>query len=93
VEFHAGLEQAIGVSGLPGEYIWKYTHNGYDFSILGATPIHVPVAWDRSKILIRWPGRSNFHGFSALMISSVAARYCRIQRAGLSLSSCRRRSH
>ena len=25
-----------------GEYIWKYTHNGYDFSILGNTPITFP---------------------------------------------------
>jgi hypothetical protein len=85
-EFHAGLEQAIGkYLVFSGEYIWKYTHNGYDFSILGATPITFPVAWDRSKI----PGFAgrvsvpNFHGFSALMIfSSVAARYFTPQVSG-----------
>ena len=85
-EFHAGLEQAFGkYLVFSGEYIWKYTHNGYDFSILGATPITFPVAWDRSKI----PGFAgrvsvpNFHGFSALMIfSSVAARYFTPQVSG-----------
>jgi len=39
-EFHAGLQQAFGkYLVFSGEYIWKYTHNGYDFSILGNTPI------------------------------------------------------
>jgi hypothetical protein len=85
-EFHAGLEQAFGkFLVFSGEYIWKYTHNAYDFSILGATPITFPVAWDRSKI----PGFAgrvsvpNFHGFSALMVfSSVAARYFTPQVSG-----------
>jgi len=85
-EFHAGLEQAFGkYLVFSGEYIWKYTHNAYDFSILGATPITFPVAWDRSKI----PGFAgrvsvpNFHGFSALMVfSSVAARYFEPQVSG-----------
>jgi hypothetical protein len=85
-EFHAGLEQAFGrYLVFSGEYIWKYTHNAYDFSILGATPITFPVAWDRSKI----PGFAgrvsvpNFHGFTALMVfSSVAARYFTPQLSG-----------
>src|SRR5579872_5932466 len=85
-EFHAGLEQALGrYLVFSGEYIWKYTHNGYDFSILGATPITFPVAWERSKI----PGFAgrvsvpNFHGFSALMVfSSVAARFFQPQVSG-----------
>jgi hypothetical protein len=85
-EFHAGLEQAFGkYLVFSGEYIWKYTHNAYDFSILGATPITFPVAWDRSKI----PGFAgrvsvpNFHGFTALMVfSSVAARYFTPQVSG-----------
>ena len=33
-----------------GEYIWKYTHNAYDFSILGSTPITFPIEWNNSKI-------------------------------------------
>jgi hypothetical protein len=85
-EFHAGVEQAFGkYLVFSGEYIWKYTHNAYDFSILGATPITFPVAWDRSKI----PGFAgrvsvpNYHGFTALMVfSSVAARYFTPQVSG-----------
>jgi hypothetical protein len=85
-EFHAGVQQALGkYLVFSGEYIWKYTHNGYDFSILGNTPIFFPVAWDRSKI----PGFAgrvsvpNFHGFSALMVfSSVAARFFAPQLSG-----------
>ena len=37
-----GIQQAFGrYLVFSGEYIWKYTHNAYDFSILGATPHHV----------------------------------------------------
>ncbi len=85
-EFHAGLEQAFGkYLVFSGEYIWKYTHNGYDFSVLGNTPITFPVEWERSKI----PGFAgrvsvpNFHGFSALTVfSSVAARFFTPQLGG-----------
>ena len=50
-EFHVGVQQAFGKYVVfSGEYIWKYTHNAYDFSILGNTPIFFPIAWDRSKI-------------------------------------------
>ena len=85
-EFHAGLEQAFGkYLVFSGEYIWKYTHNAYDFSILGNTPIFFPIAWDRSKI----PGFAgrvsvpNFHGLTALTVfSSVAARFFLPQISG-----------
>jgi hypothetical protein len=85
-EFHAGLQQAFGkYLVFSGEYIWKYTHNGYDFSILGNTPIFFPVAWHNSKI----PGFAgrvsipNIHGFSALVVfSSVAARFFTPQLSG-----------
>jgi len=85
-EFHAGLQQAFGrYLVFSGEYIWKYTHNGYDFSILGNTPITFPVEWERSKI----PGYAgrvsvpNFRGFSALAVfSSVAARFFTPQIGG-----------
>ena len=78
-EFHAGLEQAFGrYLVFSGEWITKYTHNGYDFSVFGNTPIFFPIEWHNSKI----PGYAgrvsvpNFHGFSALMVfSSVAARF------------------
>jgi hypothetical protein len=85
-EFHAGIQQAFGrYVVFSGEYIWKYTHNAYDFSILGNTPITFPIEWDRSKI----PGYAarvsvpNFHGFSALAVfSSVAARFFTPQIGG-----------
>src|SRR5208283_4259083 len=43
-EFHAGLQQAFGKWVVfSGEYIWKYTHNAFDFSVLGNTPIYFPI--------------------------------------------------
>ncbi len=85
-EFHAGLQQAFGkYLVLDGEYIWKYTHNAYDFSVLGNTPITFPIEWDRSKI----PGFAirasvpDYHGLTAFIVmSSVAARFFTPQVAG-----------
>jgi hypothetical protein len=85
-EFHAGLQQALGKHVVfDGEYIWKYTHNGYDFSVLGNTPITFPIEWARSKI----PGftarvnLTDVHGFTAYVVmSSVAARFFLPQEAG-----------
>jgi hypothetical protein len=85
-EFHAGLEQAFGkYLVFSGEWVSKYTHNGYDFSVLGNTPITFPIEWHNSKI----PGYAgrisvpNLHGFSALMVfSSVAARFFTPQIGG-----------
>jgi hypothetical protein len=78
-EFHAGLQQAFGKHFvLSGEYIWKYTHNGYDFNVFGTTPITLPIEWHNSKI----PGfavRGSFpeyHGLTAfIVLSHVAARF------------------
>jgi Carboxypeptidase regulatory-like domain/TonB-dependent Receptor Plug Domain len=86
-EFHAGLQQALGkYLVVDGEYIWKYTHNGYDFGVVGATPITFPIEWHNSKI----PGFTlrvsvpNYHGFTAFVaMSSVAARFFLPQVAGL----------
>ena len=73
-----------------GEYIWKYTHNGFDFSILGNTPITFPVDWHNSKI----PGYAlraevpEIRGFSAYFVtSSVAARFFPPQVAGAGATS------
>ena len=85
-EFHVGLEQAFGrYLVFSGEWITKYTHNGYDFSVLGNTPITFPIEWHNAKI----PGYAgrvsvpNLHGFSALMVfSSVAARFFTPQIGG-----------
>jgi hypothetical protein len=86
-EFHAGLQQAFGrYLVVDGEYIWKYTHNGYDFGVVGSTPIAFPIEWQKSKI----PGYAirvsvpNFHRFTAFVVmSSVAARFFLPQVAGL----------
>lgn len=86
-EFHAGFEQAFSkYLVIGGEYIWKYTRNAYDFSILGNTPITFPIEWHNSKI----PGYAirasvpNIHGFTALVVmSSVAARFFTPQIGGL----------
>jgi hypothetical protein len=86
-DFHAGLQQAFGrFAVVSGDYIWKYTHTGYDFSVFGATPIFFPIGWHNSKI----PGYAirvsvpEFHGFSALVVmSSVAARFFPPQTSGL----------
>jgi hypothetical protein len=85
-EFHAGLEQAFGkYLVFSGEWISKYTHNGFDFSVLGNTPITYPIEWHNSKIP-GYAGRVSVpevHGFSALMVfSSVAARFFPPQIAG-----------
>jgi hypothetical protein len=85
-EFHAGMEQAFGkYLVFSGEWISKYTHNGYDFSVLGNTPITFPIEWHNSKIP-GYAGRVSvpeIHGFSALVVfSSVAARFFTPQIGG-----------
>jgi hypothetical protein len=85
-EFHAGLQQAFGKRVMvSGEYIWKYTHNAFDFSVLGNTPITFPIDWHNSKI----PGYALrvsvplVHNFSAYFVaSSVSARFYPPQVAG-----------
>jgi hypothetical protein len=86
-EFHVGLSQAFGrFLVIDGEYVWKYTHLAYDFSVLGATPITFPIEWQSSKI----PGYAvrasmpNYHGLSAFVVfSSVAARFFGPQISGI----------
>ncbi len=86
-EYHAGFTQSAGqhlVFTL--EYLTKYTHNAYDFSVLGTTPITFPIEWHNSKI----PG----YAFSAILTdvkglsvrfvgSSVAARFFTPQLGGV----------
>ncbi len=86
-EFHAGLSQAFGkYFVIDGEYIWKYTHNAFDFSVFANTPITYPIEWTKSNI----PGYAirlsmpNFHGLSAFLVtSSVAARFFSPQVSGI----------
>jgi hypothetical protein len=86
-EFHAGFGQSVGRHFVfNGEYIWKYTHNAYDFSVLGTTPITFPIEWHSSKI----PGYAlsaaltDIKGFSVRFnSSSVAARFFNPQLGGV----------
>ena len=86
-EFHAGFSQAFGrYLTIDAEYIWKYTHRAFDFSVLGNTPITFPIEWISSKI----PGYAirasmpELHGFSAYVVmSSVEARFFTPQVAGI----------
>ncbi len=89
-EFHAGLSQSISRHFvLSGDYITKYTHNAYDFSVLGATPITFPIEWHNSKI----PGftlagtLTEVRGLTArVTMSSVAARFFNPQIGGVGAS-------
>src|SRR5262252_7565752 len=89
-EIHAGLQQTFRrYLVFDGEYIWKYTHNAYDFSVLGNTPITFPIEWHNSKI----PGYAasvkvpNLHGLTATAVfSSVSARFFPPQVGGLGVT-------
>src|SRR5579862_7083403 len=85
-EFHAGLQQAAGKHVIvSGEYVWKYQHNAFDFSVLGNTPITFPIDWHNSKIPgyvlhVEVPSWHNFSAYSVM--SSVSARFFPPQVAG-----------
>ena len=89
-QFNAGFQQAFGkFLVVDADYLWKYTHNAYDFSAFGNTPIFFPIAWKNSKIdgpsvRVSMP---NFHGFTALaVLAHVRARYFPPQIGGLGSS-------
>jgi hypothetical protein len=89
-QFNAGFQQAFGrFVVVDADYLWKYTHNAYDFSAFGNTPIFFPIAWKNSKIdgpsvRVSMP---NFHGFTALVVlAHVRARYFPPQIGGLGAS-------
>src|SRR6266478_1122854 len=89
-EFHGGFQQAFGKHlVIDGDYLWKYTHNGYDFSDLLNTPIFFPIAWHNSKIdgfsfRVNVP---NYHGFTAFtVLSHVRSRFFDPQVGGLGSS-------
>jgi hypothetical protein len=86
-QFNAGFQQALGkYAVVDADYLWKYTHNAFDFSTFGNTPIFFPISWKNSKIdgpsvRVSMP---NFHGFTALVVlAHVRARYFPPQIAGL----------
>jgi hypothetical protein len=86
-EFHAGFEQGFGRHFVvSAEWISKYTHNAYDFSVFGATPITFPIEWHNSKIpgyagsvtLTEWKGL-----LARVTMSSVSARFFNPQVGGV----------
>jgi hypothetical protein len=86
-EFHAGFQQAFGRHlVIDGDYLWKYTHNAYDFGVLFNTPITFPIAWHNSKISgfsIR-ASVPNYHGLTAFVVmSGVNSRFFNPQVGGL----------
>ena len=86
-QFNAGFQQAFGKHiVVDADYLWKYTHNAYDFSTFGNTPIFFPIAWKNSKIdgpsvRVSLP---NYHGLTAFaVLAHVRARYFPPQVGGL----------
>jgi Carboxypeptidase regulatory-like domain len=86
-QFNAGFQQAFGkFLVVDADYLWKYTHNSYDFSAFGNTPIFFPIAWKSSKIdgpsvRVSLP---NYHGLTAFaVLAHVRARYFPPQVGGL----------
>jgi hypothetical protein len=86
-DFHAGFQQSLTrYAVLSADYVWAYTHNAFDFSVLGATPITFPIGWASSKVP-GFDGRLDIppvHNFTAQVVfSSVAARFFTPQTSGL----------
>ncbi len=85
-EFHAGFQQGVGRHlVVNADYIWKYTRNAFDFSVLGNTPITFPIDWHNSKIpgFVLSADLLDYHGLTAFVVmSSVAARFFNPQIAG-----------
>ena len=86
-QFNAGFQQAFGkYMVVDADYLWKYTHNAYDFSAFASTPIFFPITWNNSKIdgpsvRVSMP---NFHGLTAFaVLAHVRARYFPPQVGGL----------
>jgi hypothetical protein len=86
-QFNAGFQQAFGSHlVVDADYLWKYTHNAYDFSAFANTPIFFPIAWKSSKIdgpsvRVSLP---NYHGLTAFaVLAHVRARYFPPQVGGL----------
>jgi hypothetical protein len=86
-EFHAGFQQAFGRHlVVDGDYLWKYTHNAFDFGVLFNTPITFPINWHNSKVSgfsIR-ASVPDYHGLTAFVVmSGVNSRFFNPQVGGL----------
>lgn len=86
-QYNAGFQQAIGkFAVVDADYFWKYTHNGFDFNVLGNTPIAFPISWNKSKLdgfSIR-VSSSDLHGFRwYTTLGHTRARYFNPESGGL----------
>jgi hypothetical protein len=86
-QFNAGFQQAFGkYFVIDADYMWKYTRNGYDFSVFGGTPITFPIAWHNSKLdgVSARVSVPNFHGLTAFAVfGHVNSRFFPPQVGGL----------
>jgi len=86
-QFNTGFEQAIGrFLVIDADYFWKYTHNAYDFSTLGATTITFPIVWHNSKLdgVTGRVSTTNMKGFQAYWtFGHTRARYFPPEDGGL----------
>jgi hypothetical protein len=73
-----GFQQGFGKNSLLGaDYLWKYTHSAFDFSIVGNTPIFFPIDCHNSRTqgFVLRADLPSYHHFSAFVsMSSVSAR-------------------
>jgi hypothetical protein len=86
-QFNTGLQQRIGrYLIVDADYVWKYTHNAYDFDVLFNTPITFPISWHNSKIdgVDARISSADFHGFQAYTtLGHTRARYFPSETGGL----------
>jgi hypothetical protein len=86
-QFNTGLQQKLGrYIIIDADYVWKYTHNAYDFDVLFNTPITFPISWHNSKIdgVDARISSADFHGFQAYTtMGHTRARYFPPEVGGL----------
>jgi hypothetical protein len=90
-QYNAGFQQTITKHILVDvSYIWKYTHNAFDFDTLLNTPITFPIEWHKSKIdgLSSKISLTEIKGFSAyVVIGHTRARFFGPENGGLVFNS------
>ena len=89
-EYHINVQQHLGKDLVfIGEYLWSYTNNAFDFSVLGNTPITFPIDWKKSDIYgfagdLELP---NYHNISLYtVVGSITSRFFPPQVAGAGAS-------
>jgi hypothetical protein len=90
-QYNAGFQQTVTKHILVDvSYIWKYTHNAFDFDTLFDTPITFPIEWRKSKIdgLSSKISFAETKGFSAYVtLGHTRARFFGPENGGLIFNS------